>query len=439
MQVLFTHMTVTGFLLLLDPSREVVCITSLFVFFPMKRTFTGISLKRPASRVGPTQGVDSNSSIGTTAAAADATTLAPPSPGTNAIRSDRASNLDDSVLIELPCVSSMPIPPFRKPILKAPGAKSPVSKKVEFVDDSEGSLSDSDQLYVDESEDPSPQDEEDPSDDKENRNTADTQLPADLNTAKPTTSPISKSISKPVPATAPVSKAISKPIPRITRVKLSDDDENEEEDDYDDGAGDEDNSGSDYDSDGVGPKRLRTGRITHKAIKASPTTRTLSSRRSPLTPLKVTISSKPLVTKPAAHSIVKTMMAIKKPFKVPTFIDPSKAPTPTRTGVFTLGAKRQPPVEAKAAHDYTMEGSIILHDPAWEKLDEAQREEERLLAEAKEKGGNGEEDTTPQVIIPKTKPKSKSIAEILGITKQEHPKVHVVVGAITHTIEPCLS
>jgi DNA repair and recombination RAD54-like protein len=128
------------------------------------------------------------------------------------------------------------------------------------------------------------------------------------------------------------------------------------------------------------------------------------------------------------------MLAFKKPFKVPTFVDPTKAPTQTRTGVFTLGARRLPPVEAKAAHDYTMEGSIILYDPAWELLDEAQREEEKLLEATRDSTTNGE-DTTPQVIIPKKKSKSKSIAEILGITKQkEQSKVHVVVSATHHVL-----
>ncbi|KAI8350196.1 SNF2 family N-terminal domain protein [Mortierella sp. GBAus27b] len=122
-------------------------------------------------------------------------------------------------------------------------------------------------------------------------------------------------------------------------------------------------------------------------------------------------------------------MAFKRPFKAPTVIDPTKSPTPTRTGAFTLGTKRLPPVVAKAAHDYTMEGSIILYDPAWEKLDEAQREEEKLLAEAKTT--DGEEDATPQVVIPKAKAKTKTIAEILGIeVQQELPKVHVVVDPV---------
>jgi len=126
------------------------------------------------------------------------------------------------------------------------------------------------------------------------------------------------------------------------------------------------------------------------------------------------------------------MLAFKKPFKVPTFVDPTKAPTQTRTGVFTLGARRLPPVEAKAAHDYAMEGSIILYDPAWELLDEAQREEEKLLEATRDSTTNGE-DTTPQVITPKKKSKSKSIAEILGITKQKEQS-KVVVSATLHVV-----
>ncbi|KAK3828039.1 MAG: putative dsDNA-dependent ATPase Rad54 [Benniella sp.] len=81
-----------------------------------------------------------------------------------------------------------------------------------------------------------------------------------------------------------------------------------------------------------------------------------------------------------------------------------------------------------------MEGSIILYDPAWELLDEAQREEEKLLEATRDSTTNGE-DTTPQVIIPKKKSKSKSIAEILGITKQkEQSKVHVVVDPVLSKI-----
>ncbi|KAG0307228.1 DNA-dependent ATPase protein rad54, partial [Dissophora globulifera] len=213
-----------------------------------------------------------------------------------------------------------------------------------------------------------------------------------------------------------------------------DNDENKENDahsesDYD-SAGEK--SASDYDSDGAIHKRSRTGRVTQQSIKASlpkPTTRTSRSGRLPLAPLKVSISSKPLVNRPV-HSTNRTTMTLGKQFKVPTFKDLSKAPAPSRAGNFSLGVKRRPPVEAKSAHDYTMEGSIILYDPAWEQLDAAQREEEELLAASQNGADAGEaEDVTPQVIIPKKK--TKSIAEMLGIEKQkELPKVHVVVDPV---------
>ncbi|KAF9939230.1 DNA-dependent ATPase protein rad54 [Modicella reniformis] len=331
-----------------------------------------------------------------------------------------------------------------KTILKSPGSKSPVAKKVEFVDGSEDSQSDLDdqEEYADKKrEEPSSQQNEKDlleEEDKENRNTSNTQLSAPLKTSGP--GPAKSS--NPMPTNSSVPKVIlPKSVPKITTVELSDDDdetngEDEDEDEYDSDASDEDNCGSDYDSDGVKSKRLRTGRATYKATKGSrstPTTRTSSTRRSPLTPHSVTISSKPMTTR-VAYSSSKMMMAFKKPFKIPGFVDPSKIPPPIQTGVFTLGVRRQMPVESKAAYDYTVEGSIILYDPAWEQLDEARREEEKLLAAvaAQEKTGNTEEDATPQVIIPKKeKAKYKSIAEILGITKQkELPKVHVVVDPV---------
>ncbi|KAG0264921.1 DNA-dependent ATPase protein rad54 [Mortierella polycephala] len=383
----------------------------------MKRTHSGISLKRPSPRIISTQAADNSND--SSSDNKDSPLLTPPSSDTT-LQPDATKSKDvdkyESIIVELPCIKS--IAPVRKTILKAPGSKSPVQKKVEFVDDSEGSLSD-------------PDDEEYfSSQDKENK---------EMEVVKPskdklsTTSKASAPSTKPT-NTTPIAKPMSKPahVPKITKVELSGD-EDEDEDEYAEDA--DENSGSDYDSDGASRKRAKTGRVTQQMIKASlPTTTTRATRsgRPPLVPLKVTISSKPLLAAKPAQPTQRSVMTLGKAFKVPTFTDPSKAPAPTRSGAFTLGVKRRPPVEARSAHDYTMEGSIILYDPAWAELDEAQREEEKLLKASQEGEVPVSEDSIPQVIIPKKeKSKSKSIAEMLGITKQkELPKVHVVVDPV---------
>ncbi|KAG0364075.1 DNA-dependent ATPase protein rad54 [Gamsiella multidivaricata] len=376
----------------------------------MKRTSSGISLKRPASRAGSVQTISASNSTDTQTPTGTMN-LTPPSSDPNS-KSNATKSVDADALVEIPCISKSAIPE-RRTILKSPGSKPSGKKRVEFVDDSECTLSGPDEEYSsDESTEKGTVEADDrgPLDDKENRSI-----------------PINRlDIQKP----AKISKV--KPISKITRVELSEDEE-DGEDDYEADAGDGESGGSDYDSDGVSRKRAKTGRTTHQMIKASlpaATTRATRSGRSPLTHLKVTISSKPLVAKPIQPSS-KTIMTLGKRFKVPTFTDPSKAPAPTRIGTATLGVKRRPPVEARSAHDYTMEGSIILYDPAWAQLDEAQREEEKLLAASQGAAADGE-DTTPQVIIPKKeKAKSKSIAEMLGLTKQkEAPKVHVVVDPV---------
>ncbi|KAF9166937.1 DNA-dependent ATPase protein rad54 [Mortierella sp. AD011] len=426
----------------------------------MKRTFTGISLKRPASRITPSPTSDDTSShsegnaSNSSSDGSENTSQTPPSSDPS-LRSNATNLTDpfDSVVIDIPCISDYQAPGLKAILKKVPGAKSPIIKKVEFVDDSEGSLSDpDDQIYQEPRKKPVKrviqQVREDPLEDKENKDIvisipeynesqnaknldvkAIPQPPA--SNSKLTSKPSSKPETK--PTIKPATKPAAKPLPSVTKTELSDN-EDENEDEYDEDAGNGDDSESDYDSESGSRKRAKTGRVTQQMIKDSipkGTTRTTRSGRSPLTALKVTISSKPLVVKPVQPSS-KTMMTLGKRFKVPTFTDPSKAPPPSRTGVLNLGVKRRPPVEAKSAHDYTMEGSIILYDPAWAQLDEAQREEEKLLQASQEAGTAGEEDATPQVIIPKKeKAKSKSIAEMLGITKQkEVPKVHVVVDPV---------
>lgn len=352
----------------------------------------------------------------------------------------------------------------RKTILKSPGSKSPIHKKVEFVNDSEeDSLSEPD--FDDEDED----DFYDRS--KSNKTTKPTKPaePVKLVKVKPqpkknikqvpqvakdsededmeptterdeTVPPITSRTSEPVlatlaspttslPALTPV--AVVKPVPRVTKVELDEDDEEEDEDNYDeDGGG---SGGSDYDSEGGSIKRQKTGRVTHQMIKASipkATTRATRSGRAPLQQIKLTISSKPLLTSKPTQPSGKSLATLGKKFKVPTFTVPGMAPDPgARPMALTLGVKKRLAVEGRSAHDYTMEGSIILYDPAWAQLDEAQKEEERLMSASQEQK-EGEEDQTPQVIIPKKeKARSKSIAEMLGLTKQkEVPKVHVVVG-----------
>ncbi|KAI1313043.1 hypothetical protein EDD11_002748 [Mortierella claussenii] len=364
----------------------------------MKRTFSGISLKRPASKTIANCTVD-----------IDGTDTS------NFINKPSSVRNTESVIVEIPCVSAFQTP-VRKTILKkAPFMPSTVSKKVEFVGDSESSLSDNDDHDEDEDED------SDSFEDKENK---------ELNVVSPTQLRASPGL---VPV--PTAKATTKAVPNIIKVELSDDEDGgEDEDEYDeDETVGNDSSGSDYDSDGASRKRTKTGRVTQQMIKASlpsPTSRTTRSGRPPLTTLRLTISSKRLLSRPIQPS--RAPMVLGKKFKIPTFTDPSKMPERSRTGVFTLGVKRRPPVEAKSAHDYTMEGSIILHDPAWAQLDEAQREEEKLLQASQERSTADEEDTTPQVIIPKKdKAKSKSIADMLGLVKEKDvPKVHVVVSGL---------
>ncbi|KAF9977341.1 DNA-dependent ATPase protein rad54 [Mortierella antarctica] len=400
----------------------------------MKRTFSGISLKRPVSKITPAHADIplSLTSVGSDGSyRSDTNTQTPPSSDPNA--DTGATNPDSpAVIVEIPSANKS----GPKTILKAPGSKSPISKKVEFVDDSEDSLSDPDDYEYRNVRTEPQLEPDDISQDKENE-------PWEVELLKaPALSATNKSglasPSKPVPMDTVVKPAAVKPaavklaprlVPKVTVVELSGD---EDEDEYDDDAGG--NSGSDYDSDGASRKRLKTGRTTQQMIKNSlpaASTRATRSGRPALMPLKVTISKKPLLAAtlpPTARS----MMTLGKRFKVPTFTDPSKAPPPSQNVSFTLGVKRRPPVEARSAHDYTMEGSIILYDPAWALLDEAQREEEKLLKASQDGTAADAEDTIPQVIIPrKEKAKSKSIAEMLGITKEkELPKVHVVADPV---------
>ncbi|KAG0046947.1 DNA-dependent ATPase protein rad54 [Gryganskiella cystojenkinii] len=466
----------------------------------MKRGHSAISLKRPASKIplpssqeqqaqpAQTPAQPQSQPCPTTPPSSDnlSRSVSAPSPSSVATKTSPSSlttsNVLGTVSVEIPA---------RKTILKKnPGSKSPIPKKVEFVDDSEdGSLSDPDY------------DEDDDmfqnrggSQEEEVNLVKVPQIPS-LTTQKPVvatskspslpsvpvlaskpstakskslvTSPRSKPVPKitrveasdgdeddeeeeakqevtpPSPPSPPsvgaakpkvTAKTITlvkpKPVPRITKVELSDDNE---EDDYDENDGDDE---SDYDSDGVSRKRVKTSRVTHQSIKASlpaATTRTSRSGRAPLTTLKVTISSKPLPTTKSAASGGKAIATLGKKFKVPTFTKPGMAPEPTRQGAGQLGVKRRPAVEGKSAHDYTQEGSIILYDPAWAVLDEAQKEEEKLMSASQEQSkGSDDENSPPQVIIPKKeKAKSKSIAEILGLTKtKEVPKVHVVVDPV---------
>ncbi|KAF9963950.1 DNA-dependent ATPase protein rad54 [Mortierella alpina] len=402
----------------------------------MKRTFSGISLKRPVSRITPAladiplslTSVDSDSSC-----PSDTSTHTPPSSDPNS-DADATNPDNPAITVEIPSApKSGP-----KTILKAPGSKSPISKKVEFVDDSEDSLSDPDDFEYRNVRDKPQQEAIDLSQDKENK-----PLEAEVPKASALNAEKNKSgltsPSKPAPmdtvAKPAVAKPVSRVVPKVTVVELSgdeDEDEGEDEDEYDEDTGE--NSGSDYDSDGASRKRLKTGRTTQQMIKNSlpaASTRATRSGRPALMPLKVTISKKPLLGA-TLQPTPRSMMALGKRFKVPTFTDPSKAPPPSQNVAFTLGVKRRPPVEARSAHDYTMEGSIILYDPAWALLDEAQREEEKLLKASQDGAAADAEDTIPQVIIPrKEKAKSKSIAEMLGITKEkELPKVHVVADPV---------
>ncbi|KAF9380708.1 DNA-dependent ATPase protein rad54 [Podila verticillata] len=356
----------------------------------------------------------------------------------------------------------------RKTILKSPGSKSPIHKKVEFVNDSEeDSLSEPD--FDDEDEDdfydrsklnkttklakpakPVKAVKAKPQPKKNIKQVPQVAKDSEDENMEPTTElepdetvpPITPRAPEPVltppalpttslPALTPIS--VVKPVPRVTKVELDENDEEEDEDNYDGDGGD--SGGSDYDSEGGSIKRQKTGRVTHQMIKASipkATTRATRSGRAPLQQIKLTISSKPLLTSKPTQPTGKSLATLGKKFKVPTFTVPGMAPDPgARPMALTLGVKKRLAVEGRSAHDYTMEGSIILYDPAWAQLDEAQKEEERLMSASQEQK-EGEEDQTPQVIIPKKeKARSKSIAEMLGLTKQkEVPKVHVVVDPV---------
>ncbi|RUS21661.1 DNA repair and recombination protein RAD54 [Endogone sp. FLAS-F59071] len=74
----------------------------------------------------------------------------------------------------------------------------------------------------------------------------------------------------------------------------------------------------------------------------------------------------------------------------------------------TLGVRRRISSVTRALHDHTVEGSLILYDPAIDDVQEPDDEEN------------------------KNKPKQvgKTLSEILGTKKQEHAKVHVVVDPI---------
>lgn len=72
----------------------------------------------------------------------------------------------------------------------------------------------------------------------------------------------------------------------------------------------------------------------------------------------------------------------------------------------TLGVRRRVSSVTRALHDHTVEGSLILYDPA---VDDVQAPE-------------NEENKPKQV--------EKTLSEILGTKKQEHAKVHVVVDPI---------
>ncbi|KAF9093199.1 hypothetical protein BGX23_003555 [Mortierella sp. AD031] len=430
----------------------------------MKRTFSGLSLKRPTSK--STMGQLSQDDTQNIANNNDSQQRPSSSPSTEPGATKTRNTTFDHFYVEIPCVQAT-TPSLPKTILKKnPGVKSPNQKKVEFVEDSEGSLSDpDDDEYNDDFER-----------DKENRNgvkvpeivaksspPTPASKPASVTaprppvkkpppiaaTTPPSTPPVAEStatkpaITKPIekPTTTstpkPIPKLVPKPVPKKVEVE-ADPGEDEDEDMYDgDDAGD--NSGSDYDSEGARQKRIKTGRTTQAMIKASlpqATNRATRSGRAPLSSIKVTISSKPLPTTKPLHPSGKSLSTLGKKFKIPTFTDPSKAPALTRSSGPQLGVKRRPPVDARSAHDYTVEGSIILWDPAWAQLDEAQREEEKLLKASQEGATPIDEDSVHQVIIPKKeKAKSKSIAEILGLTKQkEQPKVHVVVSGYIRNI-----
>ncbi|KAG0069297.1 DNA-dependent ATPase protein rad54 [Linnemannia elongata] len=429
----------------------------------MKRTFSGISLKRPSAKLSSSQ--DSQSDINNSQNIANNNTSNSQQRQSSSqeLGATKTRNaVFDHVFVEIPCVKAIATPGPKTILKKFPGVKSPNQKKVEFVEDSEGSLSDADDDDYD----------DDFEKDKENRN--DVAVPEITIKASPPT-PVSKPVSTPTPpvkksppivtnsppltppdseptkaktksiptkpvvipsTTTPTPKLtpIPTPKPAPTKVQVEADLEDEDEDMYDGDAGDDD-SGSDFDSDGGGRKRAKTGRTTQAMIKASlpqATTRATRSGRAPLSSNTVTISSKPLPTAKPLQPSTKSLTALGKRFKVPTFTDPSKAPAQARSSGLTLGTKRRPQVDAKSAHDYTVEGSIILHDPAWAQLDEAQREEEKLLKASQEGAEPVDGDSIQQVIIPKKeKAKSKSIAEMLGLVKpKEQPKVHVVVDPV---------
>ncbi|KAG0227377.1 DNA-dependent ATPase protein rad54 [Actinomortierella wolfii] len=461
----------------------------------MKRTFSGLSLRRPTSKSGsassqldatpspspestngasltPPSSEDLSSSSQSSATNSSDTTLesntGPSGQLISVELSDKAQNAMSPAAVPIqpvepiipdgpPTPAGPPTPlvsPVKPSILKkTPSAKSPNPKKVEFVkmSDDEDYLSDVP---------PSSGEDDDGHVENPRTNTSVTTktkaqvvIPVTSKTPKaPTKSKLAPQ--KPIVLSSTEKKAS---LPRQTAVAPTstkpsstnqmeideteddeyskngqqnnkqryDDGDEDDEDDYND----ENEPDSEYDSDGNAykPSTKRPKKTTAKSIQASirqPTTRTTRSGRTPLATISISISSKPLLaakSQPTQRSIA----TLGRKFKIPTFTKPP--PEIIKPSNLTLGVKRRMPVEPSAAFDYTMEGAIILYDPAWEQLDEAQKEEEKLI-NASQEGG----DEVPQVIIPaKPKAKYKSIAEMLGLVKpKEAPKVHVVVDPV---------
>jgi DNA repair and recombination protein RAD54 and RAD54-like protein len=107
---------------------------------------------------------------------------------------------------------------------------------------------------------------------------------------------------------------------------------------------------------------------------------------------------------------------LKSKFKVPFKTDADQAQPIVPTTTRTLGVRRRLHIAARALHDWTEDGSIILYDP--EKDD------------PKSDNSTTEEDTAKEPPMSNHLKGGKSLAALLGTKKIEHKKGHVVVDPI---------
>ncbi|CAO3678536.1 unnamed protein product [Umbelopsis ramanniana] len=163
---------------------------------------------------------------------------------------------------------------------------------------------------------------------------------------------------------------------------------------------DQDFNGEDYDSDGYPiPKKKDKREVAKRAALAELATHNNRELPPPL---------------PKDYNPMKILKSkFKVPFKVDV-VDTTQSLVPTTR---TLGVRRRLHIAARALHDWTADGSIILYDP--------------------EKDDSQSENSTPEEESPTETPKTinhskagKPLAELLGTKKVEHKRGHVVVDPV---------